>query len=44
MDDKVSLNAKIDKELHKKLKIQLLKDELTYKDWVVKQIREYIEE
>jgi len=42
--DKISLNAKIDKELHKKLKIKLLKDELTYKEWVIKQIKNYIQE
>ncbi|ADO77316.1 hypothetical protein [Halanaerobium praevalens] len=44
MSIKVSLNAKIDKKLHKKLKINLLKDDLTYKDWLIKQINEYIEE
>jgi len=40
---KVSVNAKIDKELHTKLRIQLLKDDLTYKDWLIKQIKEYVE-
>jgi hypothetical protein len=39
---KKSLNAKIDDELHKKLRMQLLKDDLTYKDWLVKKIKEYI--
>lgn len=38
------LNAKVDEELHKKLRMQLLKDDLTYKDWLIKQIKEYVGE
>ncbi|MFW6027017.1 MAG: hypothetical protein ACOCRX_11840 [Candidatus Woesearchaeota archaeon] len=38
------LNAKIDEDLHKKLRMQLLKDDLTYRDWLIKQIKDYVGE
>ena len=44
MSKKKNLNALIDKELHKKLKMQLLKDDITYKDWLIQQIKEYVGE
>jgi len=43
MSDDVNLNALVPKELHKKLKMQLLRDELTYKEWLIQQIKEYVE-
>lgn len=36
-----NLNALVSDELHQKLKIQLAKDNLTYKDWLIKQIKDY---
>jgi len=44
MSDDVNLNALVPKELHKKLKMQLLRDELTYKEWLIQQIKVYTEE
>lgn len=41
MGDK-NLNALVPEELHKKLKIQLAKDDLTYKDWLKAKIKEYV--
>lgn len=41
---KINLTARINKDLHKELKMQLLKDDITYKDWVVKKIKEYVRE
>lgn len=38
-----NLNAVVDEELHKKLKIKLLKEDITYKDWLTKKIEEYVE-
>lgn len=43
MGDK-NLNALVPEELHKKLKIQLAKDNLTYKDWLIEKIEEYVQE
>jgi len=43
MGDK-NLNALVPEELHKKLKIQLAKDDLTYKDWLKAKIEEYVQE
>lgn len=39
-----NLNALVPDELHTKLKIQLAKDNLTYKDWLIQQINDYVEE
>lgn len=39
-----NLNALVPEELHKKLKMQLLRDDLTYKDWLIQQIKDYVEE
>ena len=44
MSEEKNLNALVPAELHKKLKMQLLHDELTYKDWLIKKIEEYIDE
>ena len=38
-----NLNALVPDDLHKELKIQLAKDDLTYKDWLINQIEEYID-
>jgi hypothetical protein len=35
------LNAIVPEKLHKKLKVQLAKDELTYKNWLIQQIKSY---
>lgn len=42
--DKINLTARIDKKLHKKLRMELLKNDINYKDWVVKKIKEYVRE
>jgi len=42
--EEVNLNALVPKEMHKKLKMQLLKDGLTYKDWLIQNIKSYVEE
>ena len=42
--EEVNLNALVPKELHKKLKMQLLRDELTFKDWLNDRIKSYVEE
>lgn len=42
--EEVNLNALVPKEMHKKLKMQLLKDEITFKDWLKSKITEYVEE
>jgi len=39
-----NLNALVPEELHKKLKMQLLRDDLTYKDWLKAKIKDYVEE
>lgn len=39
-----NLNALVSDELHQKLKIQLAKDNITYKDWLINQIKEYTKE
>ena len=44
MSKEVNLNALIPKELHKKFKIKLLQDEITYKDWLNNQIKDYLDE
>lgn len=36
------LTARIDEELHKKLKIKLIKDNLTFQKWVEMKIIEYV--
>ena len=38
-----NLNALVPEELFKKLRIQLLKEDRTYKDWLVDQIKKYLE-
>lgn len=38
-----NLNALVPDDLHKELKVQLAKDDLTYKDWLIKQIKEYVD-
>jgi len=44
MSKEKNLNALVPKELHKKLKMQLLRDELTFKDWLIAKIENYVEE
>jgi predicted HicB family RNase H-like nuclease len=44
MSEEKNLNALVPKELHKKLKMQLLRDELTFKDWLIAKIENYVEE
>ena len=39
-----NLNALVPEKLYKELKIQLLKQDQNYKDWLINQIEEYIEE
>lgn len=39
-----AVNAQIDEELHRKLKVKLARDGLTYKEWVTKQIKKYVED
>jgi hypothetical protein len=39
-----NLNALIPDQLHKKLKVQLAKDDMTYKDWLIKNIKDYVEQ
>ena len=36
------LNAEVDPELAKALKIRLIQDDLTYRAWLERQIREYL--
>ncbi len=36
------LNAEVDPELAKALKIRLIQDDLTYRAWLERQIREYV--
>lgn len=36
-----NLNALVPDELHQKLKIELAKDNITYKDWLISQIKDY---
>jgi hypothetical protein len=43
MSEEIFLNAKIDKKLHKKLRIKLLKNDLTYRDWLENKVKEYVE-
>ncbi len=42
MARQVQLNAEIDVELAKSLKIRLIQDDLTYRAWLERQIREYV--
>jgi hypothetical protein len=39
-----TLNAHIPVELHKKLRIKLIQDDKTYRDWVIDQIKAYLNE
>lgn len=43
-NDRINLTARIDRKLHKKLRMELLKNDITYQDWVVKKIKEYVRE
>ena len=43
MADK-TITVRISKDLHKKLKIQLAKDSLTFQKWASDRIKEYTEE
>lgn len=43
MSEEKNLNALVPKELHKKLKMQLLRDELTFKNWLIQNIKDYVE-
>lgn len=38
-----NLNALVPEKLYKELKIQLLKEDRNYKDWLINQIEEYID-
>ena len=40
--DQVHLSGIISKELHRKLKVQLAKDDLTFQGWLEDRIREYV--
>ena len=42
--DQVNLSGIISKELHRKLKVQLAKDDLTFQGWLEDRIREYVGE
>ena len=42
MARQVQLNAEIDAELAKALKIRLIQDDLTYRAWLERQIRKYV--
>ena len=41
---KKTLTLRISKELHKKLRMQLIQDEITFQDWVHNKIEEYVAE
>lgn len=38
------LSGRLPIELHKKLKLQLVKDDLSYQEWMESKVREYVEE
>ena len=42
--DQVHLSGIISKELHRKLKIQLAKDDLTFQGWLEDRIKDYVSE
>jgi|GEM_PF-3192955 len=42
--EQVHLSGIISKDLHRKLKVQLAKDDLTYQSWLEKKIKEYVGE
>lgn len=42
MPQRVQLNAGIDSELVKALKIRLIQDDLSYRAWLDQRIREYV--
>lgn len=44
MAEMKTLTFRLEKELHKKLKIQLIRDEMTFQDWFMKQVEEYVDE
>lgn len=42
--DRKTLTVRVEKELHKQLKMQLIRDEITFQDWVENKIEEYVAE
>jgi len=39
-----TLTIRLEKELHKKLKVKLAQDEKTFQTWAIKKIEDYVEE